>query len=186
LEVGVKRRASLLKSLTRLGRYSKSCLASFDADTKWTLSAEDTDELARTSREIVRVQLNMMKLSRELASVSSLIRGLVAGKAPSVAVPMPVDTGRSHEGNNRKVSETETGGRFAFAASVTETGAVIVRVLADTSAACHQEEYGRFETWTQAQDFATVLNQMYGIQPMEAQHIVIGAALALRSGRPTC
>ena len=168
--------ASLLKSLTRLDRCSRMCLARFDTDSGWTPRSGDTDELAHTAREIIRVQWNMMKLSRELASAFGQIRRLVAGKARCLAMPEPVAIGSRHAGN-RKADGREGRRRFAFTAIATDTGAAIVRVLADTSAFCPQEEYGCFETWTEAQDFASVLNQMYGIEPMEAQHIVVGATL---------
>jgi hypothetical protein len=186
LEVAVKSRASLLKSLMRLDRCSKMCLARFDTDSKWPLGSEDMDELAHTSREIIRVQWNMTKLSRELAAVSNQIRELVAGKARCVEMPGSVDVRSEHAGNGRKVSETDASQRFAFAAVITESGAMIVRVLADTSALCFQQEYGCFETWTQAQDFATVLNQTHGIGPREAQHIVISASLAVKCSKQTC
>jgi hypothetical protein len=186
LEVAVKGRASLLKSLTRLDRCSKMCLARLDTDSKWTLRSRDVDELAHTAREIVRVQLNMMKLSRGLAAVSNQIRGLVVGKARCLAMPAPVEARSKHAGNNCQVGETEDRQRFAFTAVIEENGAVIVRVLADTLVFFPQEEYGCFETWTQAQDFATVLNQTYGIDPIEAQHIVVSASLALRSSKQTC
>jgi hypothetical protein len=185
LEVAVKGRASLLKSLTRLGRCSKMCLARFGKDSKWTLRSGDVDELAHTSREIVRVQLNMMKLSRELAAVSNRIRGLVVGKEHCLAMPAAAVAG-NHAANDCQGKEREARARFAFTAVVTETGAVVVRVLADTSAVWPQREYGCFETWTQAQDFATVLNQTYGIEPMEAQHIVVSASLASRSSKQAC
>jgi hypothetical protein len=186
LEVAVKGRASLLKSLTRLDRFSRRCLERIDTDSDWTLRSGDTDELAHTSREIIRVQLNMMRLSRELAAMSNQIRGLSAPGAPCLVMPAPVDARGNHVGNNSKASATEARQRFAFTAVITETGAVVARVLADTSAFCPQEEYGCFETWTQAQDFATVLNQTYGIDPMEAQYIVVSASLALRSSQQAC
>jgi len=44
-------------------------------------------------------------------------------------------------------------------------------------------EYGRFETWTQAQSFATMLNQRYGLDIMEAQHIIVSASLAAATSR---
>jgi hypothetical protein len=93
--------------------------------------------------------------------------------------------GGSHSGNC-KVKEREGGQRFAFSAVITESGAVVVRVLADTSVFRPQQEYGCFETWTQAQDFASVLNQTYGIDPIEAQQIIVSASLALRSSKQTC
>jgi hypothetical protein len=88
--------------------------------------------------------------------------------------------------NKSNRSGTEARKRFAFTAVIGETGAVIVRVLADTLAFCPQEEYGCFETWTEAQDFATVLNQTHGIDAMEAQYIVVSASLALQSSKQAC
>jgi hypothetical protein len=73
--------------------------------------------------------------------------------------------------------------RSAFAAITTQEGAVVVRVLADTSDVCPQQEYGCFETWTQAQVFASMLNEKYGIDPVEARHIVVSASLAAESSR---
>ena len=182
----MKGRASLLKSLTRLDRCSRICLARFDADSDWTLRSGDTDELAHTSREIIRVQSNMMKLSRELAAMSNQIRGLSAGKSPYLAMPAPVDTRRNLAENNSKASATEARERFAFTAVITGTGAMVVRVVADTAGFCPQKEYGSFETWTEAQDFAAVLNQTHGIDPMETQYIVVSASLALRSSKQAC
>jgi hypothetical protein len=74
----VKNRASLLRTLTRFDRCSKMFLARIENDSMWTLNSGDADELAQTSRQITRVQLNIMKLSRELASVSRQIRALLA------------------------------------------------------------------------------------------------------------
>ena len=76
-----------------------------------------------------------------------------------------------------------SGQRSAFAAVNVENGAVIVRVRKDTSAVWPQSEYGRFETWTQAQSFATMLNQRYGIDIMEVQQIVVSASLAADTSR---
>ncbi len=182
----MKRRASLLKSLTRLDRWSRMCLARFDTDCDWTLRSGDTDELAYKSREIIRVQSNMMKLSRELAAMSNHIRGLSAGKAPYLVIPAPVDARGNDAGNNSKVCSIEARQPFAFTAVITETGALVARVVADTAGFCPQEEYGCFETWTEAQDFAALLNQTHGIGPMEAQYIVVSASLALRSSKQAC
>jgi hypothetical protein len=71
--------------------------------------------------------------------------------------------------------------RFAFTAVMTEDGAVVARVLERTYGIWPQQQYGRFETWTQAQEFATVLNESYGIDAVEAQHIVISSSLAARA-----
>lgn len=73
--------------------------------------------------------------------------------------------------------------RSAFAAISTQEGAVVVRVRADSSAVWAQQEYGCFETWTQAQVFASMLNEKYGIDPVEARHIVVSASLAADSSR---
>jgi hypothetical protein len=180
--VAVKNRASLLKTLTHLDRCSKMCLARIENDSMWTLNSGDADELAQTSRQIARVHLNIMKLSRELASVSRQIRGLMAGKGRCLPMPMLVTTcnPRTH---GCKASGRRDRRRSAFAAVAGENGAVVVRVLEGTSGAWHQKEYGCFETWTQAQGFASMLNQRYGIDPVEARHIVVSASLAARSVR---
>jgi hypothetical protein len=165
----VKNRASLLRTLRRFDRCSKVFLARIENDSMWTLNSGDADELAQTSRQIARVQLDIMKLSRELASVSRQIRALLAGKPRCLPMPAPVKAAKTG---------TRASQRSAFAAVATEDGAAVVRVFKDTSGAWPQKEYGRFETWTQAQDFASMLNQSCGIDPIEAQHIVVSASLA--------
>ena len=64
---------------------------------------------------------------------------------------------------------------------MTEKGAVIARVVEETHGIWPQQEYGCFETWTQAQEFATVLNESYGIDAIEVRHIV--SSLAARSSK---
>ena len=71
--------------------------------------------------------------------------------------------------------------RFAFTAIIKGTGAMVVRVVPNSGAYWPQQEYGYFETWTAAQAFATLLNQINGIDPLEAQQIIVSAALASRS-----
>jgi len=71
--------------------------------------------------------------------------------------------------------------RSAFNAITTQEGAIVVRVLADTSDVWPQQEFGCFETWTQAQVFARMLNEKYGIDPVEARYIVVSASLAAES-----
>jgi len=66
----VKNRASLLKTLTRLDRCSKMCLARIETDSMWTLNSGDTRELAQTSRQIAHVHLKHDEIVGELASVS--------------------------------------------------------------------------------------------------------------------
>ena len=180
LEVGVKNRASLLKNLTRFDRYSKICLARLGSEPAETLKCSEMDDLARTSRQIARVQLNMMKLSRELKSVFHQIRDVVVGGASCGATPAAT-VADQHAANGCNPSDTDAGPRFAFTAVMTENGAVVARVLEQTHGMWPHHEYGCFETWTQAQEFATVLNQSYGSDPIEAQHIVISSSLAARS-----
>jgi hypothetical protein len=182
LEADVKNRASLLRNLTHFDRYSKMCLARIDSESAQTLKSGDLDDLAHTSRQIARVQLNMMKLSRELEAVSNQIRAKVGGRALCVTMSAPaVASERSPNGG--KLPGASARQRFAFTAVMTENGAVVVRVWEETSGIWPQQEYGRFETWTQALEFATILNQSYGIDPMEAQHIVVSANLATRSSK---
>lgn len=144
----------------------------------WTLNGCDTNELVQTAREIDRVQLAMMRLSRVLAAVSHQIRALVAGKERRVAMPAPAQQGillsEGHRTSRR---------RTAFAAVSVDNGAIVVRVRKDTSAVWPQKEYGRFETWTQAQGFATLLNRRHGLDAIEAQHIVVSAGLAAARSR---
>jgi hypothetical protein len=105
----------------------------------------------------------------------------MAGKARCLPMPTLVTSG-NHRRHSRKPNGTRVRRRSAFAAVVRENGAVVVRVLEGTSGAWPQKEYGCFETWTQAQGFASMLNQRYGVDPVEARHIVVSASLAARSG----
>lgn len=171
----MKNRAGLLKTLMRFDRCSKMFLTRMANHSTGMLASVDREELAQTSRQIAEVQLNMMKLSRELAFVSRQIRALAAGrhcqdvtargKRRALSVP-------------DKVTGIEAEQRLAFAAVSTEYGAVVLRVPRDGSGVWPEEEYGRFETWTQAQSFARLLNQRHGLDPVDAQHIVASAALA--------
>jgi hypothetical protein len=176
-EVAVKNRGSLLQALTHFDRCLKARSTLIKNESMWTLNSGNAHELAQTTRQIERVQLAMKKLSRELASVSRQICALVLGKAGCIAMPAPARV-------CNPLSEGRTSGqRSAFAAVNVENGAVVVRVRKDTSAVWPQNQYGRFETWTQAQSFATMLNQRYGIDIMEAQHIVVSASLAADTSR---
>lgn len=126
------------------------------------------------------------RVFRELAAKPNHSRRLEAGKAPYLVMPAPVDARWNHAGSNSKVCATEARQRFAFTAVIAERGAMVARVVADTPGFWSQREYGCFETWTEAQDFATALNQRYGIEPMEAQYIIVSASLALRSSKQAC
>jgi hypothetical protein len=70
--------------------------------------------------------------------------------------------------------------RFAFTAIIREEVAMVVRVVAATGVFRPQQEYGHFETWTEAQAFAALLNHLNGIELVEAQQIVVSATLASR------
>ena len=170
----MKNRVSLLRTLTRFDRCSKMCRARIENDSVWTLNCGDIEELAETSRQITRVQLDIMRLSRELASVSRQVRTAVLGKKDCLAMPTPAKRSKYLTEANAIPARQ----RSAFAAVITESGAVVVRVVKNVSGMWPQREYGRFETWTQAQGFASMLNQSYGIDPVEAQHIVVSASLA--------
>jgi hypothetical protein len=174
----VKNRRSLLKALTHFDRCLKARSCLIKNESMWTLNSSNAHELAQTARQIERVQLAMKRLSRELASVSRQIRALVLGKAGCIAMPAP-----AKPCNPLSEGRRTSGRRSAFAAVNVENGAVIVRVRKDTSAVWPQSEYGRFETWTQAQSFATMLNQRYGIDIMEVQQIVVSASLAADTSR---
>lgn len=121
-----------------------------------------------------------MKLRRELGFVSRQIRALVVGKSDCLATPVPVDRKdklRDICQANQKYSRQ----RSAFTAVTTDNGAMVVRLFQDTSEAWPQGEYGCFETWTQAQGFASILNRAYGLDAVEARHIVVSAILAAAS-----
>jgi hypothetical protein len=144
----------------------------------WTLNGGDAHELVLTARQIDGVQLAMMKLSRELASISRRIRALVVGKERCVAM-----SARAQRGNLLSEGHRTSRQCTAFAAVSVENGAVVVRVRKDTSTVWPQKEYGRFETWTQAQGFATLLNRRHGLDAIEAQDIVVSAGLAAATTR---
>ena len=178
----MKNRISLLKDLTRFDRYSKMGLGRIGSESLQSLNFGDLDDLAHTSRQIARAQLNMMRLSQELEVVSNQIRAKVGGRALCVTMSAPVVASRRSV-NGGQLRGANARQRFAFTAVMTENGAIVVRVWEETSDVWPQQEYGRFETWTQALEFAMILNQNYGIDPMEAQHIVVSANLAARSGK---
>ena len=174
----MKNRSSLLKVLARFDRHLEARSALIKNESMWTLNSGDTYELAQPSGQIDRIQLAMTKLLRELASVSRQIRALVAGKTHCVAMPAPAKRANLLSEGHRTSRQAS-----AFAAVNVENGAVVVRVRKDTSEVWPQTEYGRFETWTQAQSFATMLNQRYGLDIIEAQHIIVSASLATATSR---
>jgi hypothetical protein len=102
----------------------------------------------------------------------------VVGKGHCVAM-----LGAARRGNLLSPARRNSRQTSAFAAVSVENGAVVVRVRKDASAVWPQKEYGRFETWTQAHGFATLLNQRDGLDAIEAQHIVVSAGLAAPTSR---
>ena len=110
---------------------------------------------------------------------ASLLRNLTRFDC-SVAIQFPF---LAHTSAGSQLQTPDGQKRFAFAAVITESGAVIVRVFSDTAGVWSEQQYGCFETWTRAQNFAAVLNESYGIDPMEAQYIVVSASLAVQSSK---
>jgi len=85
-------------------------------------------------------------------------------------------------GPERRASGTagDAAERFAFAAIIRDGGAMVARVVADRDIFWPQNIYGYFASWTEAQNFATLLNQVNGIDTMEAQQIIVGVMLGHR------
>jgi hypothetical protein len=114
-----------------------------------------------------------MKLWRQLQCTSQEIRARVVDTAKCMLMPVP------HRRSTLLNEEHEVlGRRSAFAAVTTADGSFVARVLEGTSGAWAQKQYGCFETWTQAQSFAAMLNERHGIDSMEANHIIVSASLA--------
>ena len=174
----MKNRGSLLKTLKRLEHSVNACAVLIKNESVWVLNSDKTHELAQTPRQIDRIQLEMTELSRQLASLSRQIRSLLGDQAHCIAMPTPAKRASLLSQSHRHPGQCS-----AFAAVNDESGAIVVRVRKDTSAVWPQKEYGHFETWTQAQSFAATLNQRYGIDVLEAQHIVVSAKLAAAASR---
>jgi hypothetical protein len=68
-------------------------------------------------------------------------------------------------------------GRFAFAAEYWGDAAVVCRATEDRLGPSVQQEFGKFATWTQANAFATRLNEGLEIDPAEADRIITGSIL---------
>jgi hypothetical protein len=67
--------------------------------------------------------------------------------------------------------------RFAFTASYWGKGAVVCRAIEDRPWPVVELEFGEFETWTQANFFATRLNEELDIHHAEAERIITSAFL---------
>jgi 2-polyprenyl-6-methoxyphenol hydroxylase-like FAD-dependent oxidoreductase len=67
--------------------------------------------------------------------------------------------------------------QFAFTAKYWGDAAVVCRAGEDRSGPVVEQQFGEFETWTQARTFAARLNEGLEIQPGEVQQIVTSAIL---------
>lgn len=68
--------------------------------------------------------------------------------------------------------------RFAFTAQYWGDGAVISRAIEDRPGPIIEQQFGEFKTWTQAQNFASKLNQGLDLAPEEVRQIVTSSFLA--------
>jgi hypothetical protein len=67
--------------------------------------------------------------------------------------------------------------RFAFTAKYWGDAAVVCRAVEGRPGPVVDQEFGEFETWTQANAFATRLNEGLEINPAEAEQIITSAVL---------
>ena len=67
--------------------------------------------------------------------------------------------------------------RIAFTAKYWDDKAVVCRSSEDSPGPAVDQEFGEFETWTQANAFATRLNEGLEIPPAEAEQIITSAIL---------
>jgi len=68
--------------------------------------------------------------------------------------------------------------RFAFTAKYWGDAAVVCRAIEGRPGPIVDQEFGQFETWTQANEFAARLNEGLEIPPAEAEQIVISSMLS--------
>ncbi len=67
--------------------------------------------------------------------------------------------------------------RFAFTAKYWGDAAVVCRAVEERPGPVVDQEFGQFETWTQANEFAARLNEGLEILPSEAEQIVTSSIL---------
>ena len=67
---------------------------------------------------------------------------------------------------------------FAFAAQYWGDGAVVCRAVFDRPGPVVEQQFGEFKSWTQAQNFATELNEGLNLDPLTVRHIVTSSFLA--------
>jgi hypothetical protein len=71
--------------------------------------------------------------------------------------------------------------RFAFTAQVWGDGAVVCRAIEDRPGPIVEQQFGEFNTWTQAHNFAAKLNEGLDLSYHEVRHIVTSSFLATAS-----
>jgi hypothetical protein len=67
--------------------------------------------------------------------------------------------------------------RLAFTASFWGSGAVVCRAVEDFAGPIVNQEFGQFETWTQAKAFAERLNEGLDLDPVEVHQILTSSIL---------
>ena len=68
--------------------------------------------------------------------------------------------------------------RFAFTAQYWGDAAVVCRAMEDRPGPVVEQQFGEFPTWTQAQNFATRLNDGLDLDPLKTRQIVTSSFLA--------
>ena len=68
--------------------------------------------------------------------------------------------------------------KFAFTARYWGNGAVVCRALEDRPGPVVEQQFGEFQTWTQAQAFAIKLNEGLDLEPRDVLQIVTSSLLA--------
>lgn len=68
--------------------------------------------------------------------------------------------------------------RFAFTAEFWGDGAVVCRATEDRPGPVVEQQFGEFKTWTQAQCFATKLNEGLDLDHLAVRQIVTSSLLA--------
>ncbi|HKW65179.1 MAG TPA: hypothetical protein VJN89_21675 [Candidatus Acidoferrum sp.] len=68
--------------------------------------------------------------------------------------------------------------RFAFTAQYWGNSAVVCRAIEDRPGPIVEPQFGEFQSWTQAQNFAAKLNEGLDLAPFEVRRIVTSSLLA--------
>ena len=68
--------------------------------------------------------------------------------------------------------------RFAFTAQFWGDRALVCRAVEDSPGPVVERQFGEFQTWTQAQAFASKLNGGLGLGTLEVRQIVTSSLLA--------